>query len=173
MAATLEFDYYGASSTEPTGANAESGFKFAREDTQSGSATNIPIPTATGQNFSWYKLFALKVTAIGGTLTNFTAKLNTAPTTGFRLWFKSLASYTQPTGANKPVDDGTANGAAPSGYTALSTSIQQWYAGPISGGTTGRKGDFLALVLGVGFDYAGSGGINAGLPNITISYDES
>ncbi len=172
MAATIEFDYFGASATEPAGVSAEAGWKMNREDTQSGT-TPIPIPTALGQNFSWYKQFALKVTVAGGSLSNFTIKMNSAPTAGCREWWKSAATYVQASGANKPADDATANGNAPTGYTAVSQTAQQWYAGPISGGTTGRKGDFLLIALGIGYDYTGGGNSNLALPNMTATYDEA
>lgn len=172
-AATVEFDYFGGNASEPAGVSAESGWRFTLADAQNSTTAPVAIPGSTGQNFSWYFLFAFKVTGAGGTLSNFCIKLNSALTTGIRVYFKALAAYAQPTGANKPADDGASNSTAPSGYTAMTTSAQQWYAGPVSAGTTGRKGDFCQMCAGVGYDYVGGGNGNLAIPNMTAYYDES
>lgn len=176
MAATVYFYYYGPGGTAGTGSSAEAGWKFNREDTQSGT-TPIPIPTATGQNFSWHKNFGFRVdTGFASNISNFTIKAaqtyNTNAAlnlTGLRLWFKSNSSYVQ----SAVVGATAGNGDTPSGYTAVTTSPQQWYAGPISASTTGQKGDFLVLALGVGYDYVQGGASNFALPNMTAAYDEA
>lgn len=177
MAAVVRFDYYGASASEPAGVTAESGWKFNRADTQSGTDP-IPIPTATGQNFSWHKNFALNVTTqFASNISNFTIKaassydvIGPPDLRGLRLNFKSNSSYVQ----SALVAATAGNDDTPSGYTGLvTTSPQQWYAGPVSANSTGRKGDFLVMCLGVGYDYTQGGNSNFTLPNMTAAYDEA
>lgn len=179
MVATVNFYYYGASASEPAGANAETGWKFNREDTQSGTSP-IPIPTATGQNFSWHKNFAMNVSGTGTNLSNFTIKCasayNAGSYVGLRLWWAAKSTYTQSTSAHL-TDSASSNSTAPTNdlsvtFAAVTTSPQQWYAGPIAAGA-GRKGDFLYLALGVGYDYVQGGNSNFGLPNMTAAYDEA
>lgn len=182
MAATVTFYYYGASASEPAGASAEGGWKFNREDTQSGT-TPIPIPTATGQNFSWHKNFAFNVSGTGTNLSNFTIKAASAYNVtgppnlvGLRLWWAAKSTYTQSTSAHL-TDSASSNSTAPTNdmsvtFAAVTTTAQQWYAGPIAAGA-GRKGDFLYLALGVGYDYVQGGNSNFTLPNMTAAYDEA
>lgn len=171
MAATVRCSYYGASATEPAGVTAETGIKLARADAQT-STTPTPIPTATGTNFSWYMLLALEVTVAGATaITNRNIKAASAFTTGLEVCFKDQATYTQPSGANKPADAGT-NGNVPTGYTGVTTSNQLWDNTSHSTGSTGRNGDFCQIAGGVDNTFTGGGG-NAALPDLDFTYDEA
>lgn len=172
MAATVEFRYFSGASIG-SGASAESGFKFNREDTISGT-TPVPIPTATGTNYSFYKVMGLYVTATGGTLSNYTIKANSAQPTGIYLYFKAVAaaSYVQAATGNQVAAGGT-NGAVPATYTLMTTTAQQWDATGASAGTTGQKGLTVWLLLGVGYDYVSGGNSNLALSNMTVTYDEA
>ena len=72
MASTVRIGYWNGAAPTFTGASdsgvtAEAGFKFNREDTLSGTSGTIPIPTATGTNYSWIKNLGLEVTATAPT----------------------------------------------------------------------------------------------------------
>lgn len=181
MAATVRADYYGASASEPAGVTAESGIKFNREDTQVGTSpvpipTNPPTPSAT--NYSWIKQLALNVTASSATtINNRRVYLSGAPATGLYPFFKGAATYVQAASGNKPTDDATTNGAVPSGYTALTATTlgtaHVWAATGVSAGSTGRNGDFLVLLLGVGVNFTGGAGASTSVPTFSLAYDEA
>lgn len=172
MAATVRGDYYGASATEPAGVTAETGIKWNREDSETGT-TPIPIPNATGTNYSWYKLLALDVTATAATnITNRRVSLASTATTGLFLYFQDQVTYTQPSSGNKPTDSGS-NGATPAGYTLMSTSLQVWDNTSHSTGSSGRNGDFCQIAFGVDNTYTGGAGSAISLPNLTLTYDEA
>src|SRR3954464_15517345 len=100
MAATVRASYFGGAGSEPAGVNAETGAKLNRDDTLTGT-TPIPIPTATGTNYSWFKNLALEVTTLAATaISNRKLSLSGAPSAGLTLHFKA-AAYTQPTGGNQ------------------------------------------------------------------------
>src|SRR5687767_14388984 len=108
MAAVIRASYYGGNASEPAGASAEGGIKWNREDSQSGASTPIPVPTATGTNYSWIKNLALEVTTVANpatAITNRNIKLASAPSTGLTQGWKA-AAYAQPTSGNKPADVG-------------------------------------------------------------------
>jgi len=155
-------------------ANAETGAKFNLEDTLAGT-TAIAIPTTTGTNFSWIKNFAIAVTVTGTTnMTNRTVKMGSSPSTGLALFFKDVAqaSYAQAASGNRPASSGS-NGATPAGYTAMTTSAQQWDNTSHATSGTGPNGDMAVCVLGVDFTYVGGAGSAVALPNIVLSYDEA
>lgn len=172
MAATLQAQYFGASASEPAGANAESGIKFNREDTQSGT-TPIPIPTATGTKYSWIKNIALAVTGTAATsISNRNVFQASTPTTGLFLFWKATNTYAQAASGNQPTDSGS-NGATPSGYTAMTGSAAVYDNASVSAGSTGRNGQFCVMVCGVDNTFAGGAGSATALPNIKLQYDES
>lgn len=172
MAATIRVSYFGGNATEPAGANAEGGTKFNREDTLAGTTTPVPIPTATGTNYSWIKLLALEVTGTAATsITNRKVALASSPTTGLAVHFKANNTYAQPASGNKPADSGS-NGAVPSTYTQVTTSAQSYDNASASANSTGRNGQFCQLVFGVDYTYTGGGG-QASLPNLLFTYDEA
>lgn len=119
---------------------------------------------------------AFKVTgAFASNLSNFTIKRTSgSEPTGIYEYFKGVAqaSYVQAATGNQVADGGT-NGAVPATYTAMTTSAQQWYAGPVSANSTGLKGDMVYLLLGVGYDYVGGGNSNLSLTGLTAAYDEA
>lgn len=171
MAATVRISYFGASGTEPAGANAEGGINFNLADSLTGT-TPIQIPTATGTNFSWIKNLALEVTGTAATaITNRQVYLGGTPTSGLKVHFKQDATYNQAASGNRPSASGS-NGATPSGYTALSTTPQTYHSGSVSAGSTGRNGDFCVVVCGVDNTYSAGGG-SAALPDLKINYDEA
>jgi hypothetical protein len=128
-AAVTRLDIYTGASPILTGASyagvtAEGGIKMNREDTLTGT-TPIPIPTATGTNYSWIKNLALDVTTTGTTnISNRRIYFGSAPSTGLFGFYKSVAtgSYAQAASGNLPAASGS-NGATPAGYTALATSL--------------------------------------------------
>jgi len=172
MAATVQAQYFGGASTEPAGANAEGGTKWNKEDTLTGT-TPIPIPTAAGTNYSWYKMLALAVTATASTnISNRRVALASSATTGLFLFFKGSSTYTQASSGNKPTDSGS-NGAVPSTYTQVSTSNQVWDSASVSAGSTGRNGNFCYLVFGVDNTYTGGAGSAIAMPTLNLVYDEA
>lgn len=93
MAATVQAQY--ANGAGPTLANAETGVKYNREDTQTGT-TPIPIPGTTGTEFSWLKALALVVTATSTTnMSNRRFSLSATETAGLGVFFYGLANYSQ------------------------------------------------------------------------------
>lgn len=155
-------------------ANVETGVTFNLADSAT-STTPISIPTATGTNFSWIKNFAIAVTVTGTTnMTNRTIRMGSSPSTGLALFFKDVAqaSYAQAASGNRPSSSGS-NGATPAGYTAMTTSPQQWDNTSHATSSTGPNGDMCVCVLGVDFTYAGGAGSAVSLPNIVLSYDEA
>ncbi len=181
-AAVTRLDYYNGASPVFTGGSfsgvtAESGFKFNRDDTLSGT-TPIPIPTATGTNFSWIKNLALDVVTAGTTsISNRRIYAGSAPSTGLGLFYKSVASgsYAQAASGNLPSASGS-NGATPAGYTAMATSLggsTAYDASSVSTATQGINGTLAVCVLGVDFSFAGGPGNATALPTVNITYDEA
>lgn len=174
MAATVQARIFTGAS-EGTGASAEGGVVFNREDTATGT-TAVPKPTATGTNYSWYKNLGLYVTAGGGStsISNRKIRMATAPSTGLTLHFKDgTTTYTQAASGNKPTDDAAANDATPSTYTAMTTSFQTWDAASAAATNTTRNGNFVKVIGGVANNYAGGAGAGIALPNLELQYDEA
>lgn len=175
--ATLRADYYGASGSEPAGSTAETGIVFNREDSKTGT-TPIPIPTSTGTNYSWRKNLALNVTGAGATtISNRRVYLSALPSTGLSLFWKASNTYTQSSSADAPSDVTSGNAVTPSTYSALTATTlgtaQVWDNASVSAGSTGRNGQFLVLLLGVGANFAGGAGSGTALPTVNLAYDEA
>lgn len=181
-AAVTRLDYYNGASPVFTGGSyagvtAEGGAKFNREDTLTG-ATAIPIPTATGTNFSWIKNFALDVTTAGTTsISNRRIYFLSAPTSGLNGFYKAVAtgSYAQAASGNMPAASGS-NGATPAGYTVLAQSqggASAYDASSVSTATQGVNGGLAVLVGAVDFTFAGGPGSGTALPNLQLAYDEA
>jgi hypothetical protein len=171
MAAVVRIGY--ASGAGPTLANAEAGIKYNQEESLSGTTAPIPKPTATGTEFSWPKVFRLEVTTGDATsLSNLRYRYNgSAPATGLNLWVKDDgASYAQ-VSASADTPSGS-NGATPTGYSAMPSSLTQYDAGSYSASITGGKGDYFRIALGVSNTYAGSAGQAIALPSLEVAYDE-
>jgi hypothetical protein len=174
MASTLRISYWnGGSDTAGAGATAEGGVKFNRENTLTGT-TPIPIPTATGTNYSWEKHLGLEVTSDGSTtISNRKVHHASGITTGLELFFKATTSYFTPDGTDI-TDNASTNGADPAGYTAMSTSAQTYDADSVASNTgTAVNGDYCTVVLGVSNNYAGGAGSAIALPTLTFTYDEA
>lgn len=173
MPATVRLDFYGASATEPAGSTAETGIKYNREDTKTGT-TAIPKPTVTGTAFSWVKQLALNVTtSFASAITDRGIKLGSALTSGLTMGFLGHATYLDQTGGSGAGADSGSNGAVPSGYTAMTTSNQTWHAGSVSAGSTGRNGNFCRTALGVDNTYAGGAGSAIAVPDLVAQYTET
>lgn len=172
MAAVIRASY--GSSTGPTLATAESGFKFNREETVAGT-TPIPKPNATGTNYSYSKPLTLEVTtADAGTSTsNRRIHRNSAPAAGITMWYRDDGDTYQRGNAVAAADNATTNDATPSGYSAMPSSATQYDAGVDANSATGRSGDYLSVALGISNLYVGGAGNNISVPTIVLTYDES
>jgi hypothetical protein len=161
-----------ASSTGPTLTNAETGAKFNREETLAGTTNPVPKPNANGTNYSFHKPYRLNVTGTDSTsLSNLRYRMSGAPATGLTLWFRDDgASYVR--GNSALTDNGTTNDAAPSGFGAAATSDTVYDTGSYSAGTTGGKGDYISIAMGVSNLYEGGAGTNISLPSMVVTYDE-
>lgn len=154
--------------------NGEGGFKYNREDTISGT-TPVPIPTATGTNFSYLKWLALAVTTTGTTnISNRRIQLSAAESTGgIATFFQGNATYAQATSANQPAASGSNGPATPAGFTRATTALQVYDSASTSSGTTGRNGSFCETCFGVDFSYTGGAGSGVALPDVRLVYDEA
>jgi hypothetical protein len=162
-----------ATGAGPTLATAESGYKYNREDTASGT-TPIPIPTSTGTNYSWLKWLCLEVTASGTTaISNRRVQLSTSETSGLGIFFQGNATYAQAASGNMPTASGSNGPATPAGFTRASTSAQVYDSASVSSGSTGRNGSYCETVLGVDSTYAGGAGNAIALPDVRLIYDEA
>lgn len=134
-------------------------------------ATSIQLPTATGTHYSANKLLYLNVTATGTTtISNRTIKLSGSPSDAHaKLFFKDTSSYTQGAALSDSASDGPAT---PSGYTAMTTSAQQWDNTAVATSATGKNGHYVSIAVGIDSQFtAGAGAFT--LPNILLSYDEA
>jgi hypothetical protein len=158
-----------------TYASGESGFKYNREDTISGT-TAVPIPTALGTRYSWLKWLCLSVTTVGTTnISNRRIQLaGSAMPGGTAIFFQGNATYAQAATGNMPPDNTTSNGPAlPSGFTLASTSTQLYDGATVSSGSLGKNGNYCETVFGVDFTYTTPGaGSNVGLSDVRLIYDE-
>ena len=178
MAATCQIQIVTNATTPPVYpgqyANAETGAKFNREDTLTGT-TPVPIPTTTGTNYSWIKNFALVVTGTSTTnISNRRIAMASSAPTGINLFFKAVAvaSYAQAAVGTMPAASGS-NGATPAGYTLMTTSNIAWdSADPVSTSSTGPNGPLVVCVLGVDNTYTGGAGSAISLPTLNFVYDE-
>lgn len=174
MAATVRASIYIGAAEPSTGTSAETGLKFNREDTQSGT-TPIAIPTAAGTAYSWIKHLALDVTATGDTsITNRTVARSSAPPAGILIHFKSTDVYAQASSATRPADSAVGDDQTPAGYTALTTTPQAYHANSV-GTSSGRNGQFCETIIGVSSTatYVSGAGSAIAIPNLYLGYDES
>lgn len=174
MAATVQAQI--STGATPTVTNAETGIAFGLADAQDASASPILKPVGTGTNYSYYKTLHLQVTAGGGSTSISDRKIRfaSAPAAGLYGFFKDGGTtYAQATAGNKPADTTAANGAVPSGWTALSTAFQTWHAGAVAATNGQRNGNYVQVLVGVGGDYAGGAGAAIALPNLELQYLET
>lgn len=163
-----------ASGVGPTLATAETGARYNREESLAGATTPVPVPVATGTNFSWPKVFRLEVTTIDAatSISNFRHRISAATGTGLKLWFiDNGVTYTQ-VAAVAAADSGT-NDSTPAGYTAAPTTDTVYDAVSYPAGTVGGKGDYIRYALGVSNLYVGGAGSAVALPSLVVSYDEA
>ncbi len=171
MAAVVRAAY--ASGVGPILANAETGAKYNLEESLAGGGTQVNVPTATGTNFSWPKVFRPEVvTADAATsLTNLRHHIAAAPATGLRLWSRddgvTYVRSTAPAAASSGAND-----AAPAGYITAPTVATVYDAGVFAASSVGGKGDYLSYALGVSNLYLGGGGPSITLPTVFLTYDE-
>ena len=165
-----------ATGAGPTLASGESGFKYNREDTLSGT-TPIPIPTATGTNYSWVKTLALVVTTSGTTaISNRRIQLSTTESTGLGIFFKASATYAQATA--EIASAGTNGPATPATWTRATTSLQVYDSGSTAAsGATGKNGQYCLTCLGVDSTFAGGAGnavqLGGSTMDVRLVYDEA
>ncbi len=158
-----------------TVASAETGIKFARDETQVGTTAPIPKPNAAGTNYSWPKELALEVTTVDAATSISNRKLNaaSAPAAGLTLWYRNdAATYQRPT-AVAAADNATTNDATPSGFTAMPTAATVYDAAAVAASALGRNGSYLSVALGVSALFLGGAGPNIALPSLSFVYDES
>lgn len=157
-------------------ASAESGIKFNRVDSQSGT-TPIPIPTATGTNYSYYKNMYLYCDSATGAGTSISAKkvsLSGAPDTGLAVVYKDVVdTYTQATAVLAADAAGGSPPATPAGFTAMTTSPVEYDSATDTSTNATRCGDILQIGLAVGSNYAGGGGSAQAVPSIVFTYTEA
>lgn len=177
MPATVEARYYGASASAPAGVSVDTvggtAIKFNRDDTQAG-ATPIPIPTATGTNYSSVKQLALHVTVAGGgtAISNRRIHWATSPASGLGLHFLGNATYVDQTSVVSIPTASGSNGAVPATYAAMTGSAQVYDAASVTA-NTGKNGNYVRVVLGVDNTYAGGANPAAAVPNLVLTYDEA
>jgi hypothetical protein len=139
--------------------------KWSLDDAQSGT-TPIPTPTSgPNTNFSFVKSFRINITATGGLNMSQVKFGKTAAEAsgGIALWWDHDAAYAQATAA--PGSNASNNSTAPfipagtnnTGVVVvpLIGAALVYFAGPI--GTTGQKGDYVEVCLGVDFSNALAG----------------
>jgi hypothetical protein len=185
MAAVVQiraFDGAGPTSHDVTSGTGS--VSFSRADAYNDTASPITIPAASNRRFSYLRYLAPYVNSGGGStsLSNLRLKLASGAAAGLTVhtFTGGQSTYTQNNGTqgtsagNYPADDAVTTGAAPTNYTALSTSDYTYDA---TGGaaTNGAKvGKYTQCVAAVdGTNYAGGGGATTALPNLTYTYDES
>lgn len=165
-------------------ANAETGIKFNRADNATDTTANIPVPTATGTNFSWRRILVLAVTGTSTTsISNRKVSQSGAPATGLALWYRSyaVASYVQTASGNMPPASGsngatpavTGTPASPGSYTALSTTPTVYDSATVATSSAAPNGQLVEMVLAVDNLYVGGAGTAIALPNIVLTYDEA
>lgn len=174
-ASILAYHSHGVAITTTQG-SAEGGLKFNRSDDELTTAP-VPIPTATGTNYSYYKsvyLYCNSATGAGTSITNRTIQLAGAPATGLAVVYKDVAAtYAQATAVLAADASGGSPPATPATYTAMTTSPVTYQAGSVTSANNTRVGDILQIGLAVGSNYAGGGGSAQTVLSITLGYDES
>lgn len=156
---------------------------FSRADAYNDTASPITIPGAGARRFSYLRYLKLWCSAGGGTTaSNLKVSVASSLAAGISGHFKTggQTTYTQNNGTqgtaagNYPADDAVTNGAAPTNYTALTTTPAVYDAtGGVTANTT-PVGKYLQVVCAVdGTNYTGGGNASTVLPNLTITYDEA
>lgn len=156
--------------------SAESTLKFNRVDSLAGT-TPIPIPTATGTNYSFYKslyLYCTSATGAGTSISDKQVNLSGAPATGLAVVYKDVTdTYTQSTAVLAADASGGSPPATPATWTAMTTSPVTYDAASDTSANNTRAGDILQVGLAVGSNYAGGGGSAQTVPSIIWTYTES
>jgi len=176
MAASMKA-YLSTGAAEGTArASAETGIKFNRADSQSGT-TPIPIPTATGTNYSYYKsmyLYCDSGTGAGTSISDKKLSLSGAPDTGLAVVYKTVVdTYTQAAAVLASDASGGSPPATPATYTAATTTPTTYDAASDTSTNATRAGDIIQVGLAVGSNYAGGGGSAQAVPSLIFTYTES
>lgn len=176
MAMTVNIDI--ATGAGPSFATAAGGVTWGLLDAADAGANPIPVPTASGTNFSFVKSFQPNITVTDSlSMTDVKAgKTATEATAGTKLWYTTEhASYTQAVAA--PASTGDDNVTAPninSGSAEVAVPLigaaSVYAAGPFS--STGRVGNFVEVCLGVDNTCATAGGAVA-TPTLEWNWTES
>jgi len=171
-----------------TSAESPNSLRYNRQDDEAaGSPVIIPsVGNGLKSGYSNYKLLRLVVTTAGTTaLSNFRVAKDAAEASGLKLFVLTTppSSYTQCTGTsgsagNRPADSASALAATPAPDTPASYSVLPQLAstftvdaGSFASSSTGGKGNYAQLLLGVSDQYAGGAGLPA-LPALIWRYDE-
>ncbi len=163
-----------ATGASPSWANAEGGVTFQLADSATATTPPVPIPTSTGENYSWIKNLVLAVTVTGTTtISNRHISQSGSASTGLALYWKAVAvaSYAQAASGNRPASSGS-NGATPAGYTLMSTTATQYDNTSVATSGSGPNGSMAVCVLGCDATYTGGPGSAVSLPSIILTYDE-
>ena len=183
MAAVTQFRVWDGAGPTSHDVTAGTGtVSFSRADAYNDTASPITIPGAGARKFSYIRYGSLYTNTGGGTttLSNLRASLASGAAAGLTVHFQGQTTYAQNNGTqgtaagNYPADDAVTNGAAPTGYTAMTTSAQVYDATGGAATNGAKSGKYLQLVAAVdGTNFTGGGNLNTALPNITITYDEA
>lgn len=157
---------------------------FSRADAFNDTAGTITIPGAGARRFSYLRYLSLYVNSGGGStsLSNLRIKLATSAAAGLTVHTKTSgqSTYTQNNGVqgtaagNYPADDAVTNGAAPTNYTAVTTSDTVYDATGAAAVNSTKCGLYAQTVAAVdGTNYTGGGNASTALPNLTFTYDEA
>lgn len=149
------------------------------------------ISVTKGTNFSYPKIIALAVDTAASpstTISNRKLAIEASPAldSGVKLYFTTRSddayrradSGTSPNSLVQADSVATSADAAPStaelsAFTSLDTTFKEYDSAGVSGGTTGKNGKYVYIVLGLSSKYTGSPSSSVALPNIKIQYDEA
>jgi len=177
--ATSRVSYWIGTDDNPgNGAAASGGLVFNRDTTATGTSAPIPVPEATGTNYSFTKNLGIEVTA-GDTneISNRRIHRHTVSLpTGIIMFYKVMdnedADYFAP--AAPASDNGSTNDAVPATWTAVPTSATQYdnTTETATQDATMSNGDWVQVAVGVGNNYAGGAG-TPDTPTIRLTWDEA
>lgn len=147
--------WYGST---PSRIGGTTGMIFACDDAPSGPVVdNVPVPTATGTNFSWVRHVqpypSISVSGIVVTNLKFAKSVN-EQVTGTRLWYVLASSYTQSTSPPAPTSDNNVTPPTINGVSAaavpLAPTLADYEAGPLTCDFNVPLGThYIDMVLGV------------------------
>lgn len=151
-----------------------SSVKFGLADAVDASASPISVPANPGNNYSYAKSLYLDVTVAATTSTNLLNRQISVASgpTGLSHYFKAVnkGSYAQATGA-AAANNTSANGTAPAGYAAVTSTPTNYDTATASSTATGQNGAYCVIATGVDGSYASGGGLSTA-QTLTFTYSE-